>query len=110
MTWPSATVWITVMVLGAVTYALRASFLSQAHRMVDLPPGIRDALRMVPPAALAALTLPALLRPDGAWDFVGPRALAGVIAAVIAWRTRSALATVVVGLVAVVVLEAFMPR
>lgn len=105
MTWPGLDAWFTVVLLGAATYALRASFLSQAHRMVDLPLGVRDALAMVPPATLAALTLPAIVRPEGAWALTGPRAWAGVIAAVVAWRTRSALATVVVGLVAVALLQ-----
>lgn len=103
MTLPDARVWVVIVVLGVATWAIRASFLSVAHRMVTLPESVREALRMVPAAVLAALTLPALLRPDGDWHLLGPRALAGLVAAVVAWRTGSALATVVVGMAAVVV-------
>ncbi len=109
MTWPTASTWLVIVVAGAGTFALRASFLALADRLTGLPHDLREALRMVPAATLAALTLPALVRPGGEWALLGPRALAGVLAGLVAYRTRSALLTVVVGLVAVIALEAVLP-
>lgn len=109
MTWPTMSTWLVIVVAGVGTFALRASFLAFADRLTGLPHDVREALRMVPAAILAALTLPALVRPEGDWAVFGPRALAGIIAGLVAYRTRSALLTVVVGLVAVVALEAVLP-
>lgn len=105
---PGVQVWIAIVVIGLGTFAARAGFLSVADRLMALPDDLRVALRMVPAATMAALTIPALLRPDQLWDPFGPRALAGLVAAVVAWRTGSALATVLVGLGAVAVLQAVM--
>lgn len=106
--WPSPEVWVAIVVIAAGTFSARAGFLWVADRLMALPADLRIALRMVPAATMAALTLPALLRPGGVWDPFGPRAIAGLVAAVVAWRTRSALATVLVGLAAVALLEAVM--
>ena len=108
MTWPDATTWVVIVVVGSGTFALRASFLALADRLTGLPRDAREALRMVPAATMAALTIPALLRPDGDWDLLGPRALAGVLAGLVAHRTGNALLTVVVGLVAVIGLQALL--
>ena len=105
---PSASVVVAMVVIGIGTFAMRAGFVSIADRLMVLPDDVRVLLRMVPAAAMAALALPALLRPGGEWDPFGPRAIAGLIAGVVAWRTRSALLTVVVGLVAMVVLQQLM--
>lgn len=100
--------WLVIALVGAGTFAIRASFLLLADRVAALPESAQDALRMIPPAALAALVAPALLRPDGHVDPFDPRALAGLLAIVVAWRTRNVIATVVVGLVAVVALQALL--
>jgi branched-subunit amino acid transport protein len=97
--------WIVIGVAGLITYLMRGGFLLLARRVAAVPESAREALRMVPAAAVAALVAPALLRPDGAFDPFGPRAIAGAVASVVAWRTRNILATVVVGLVVLVGLE-----
>ena len=91
-------VWATLLLAGAGTYALRASFLAFAHRLVDLPPLVLRVLRQIPPAVLAALTLPALLRPEGSLDLWQPELLAGAVAAVVSWTTRNIALTLVVGM------------
>jgi branched-subunit amino acid transport protein len=90
--------WPVIVVSGLGTYAMRASFLAFAHRMATVPPALSRVLRQIPPAALAALVLPALVRPEGRLDLLQPRLLAGVIAALIAWRTRNVGVTLVVGM------------
>ncbi|MDQ3416555.1 MAG: AzlD domain-containing protein [Actinomycetota bacterium] len=97
-------VWAAVLI-GLGTVALRAGVLVFAEHLADLPPRVHEVLRMIPPAALAALVTPALLRPEGQLAVFGPEALAGLAALVIAWRTRSLLATILVGLVAVIALQ-----
>lgn len=92
-----ATAWVVIVGGGIATYLVRAGLLAVAHRARDLPPPVLDGLRMIPPAALAALVAPAVLRPDGPLLLWHPRPLAGVLAAVVAWRTRSVVATLLVG-------------
>ena len=99
-------VWAAILLSAAGTFAMRASFLAVAHRLVIVPPGVQRLLRQIPPAALASLVVPALLRPDGHIDLTQARLWAGLIAAVVAWRTRSAVATLVVGMGVLLLLRA----
>jgi len=99
-------IWTAVVLAGIGTYAMRASFLVFAHRLADVPPPIQRLLRQIPPAALASIVVPALLRPDGQLDLWQPRLLAGVVAAMVAWRTRNIALTLAVGIGLVMVVEA----
>lgn len=102
----NTTVWTTIVIGGMGTFAMRASFLVFAHRMVTVPAWAQRVLRQIPPAVLAAIVLPALLRPGGDLDVWQPRVLAGALAAVVAWRTRNVALTLAVGMGAVMALEA----
>ena len=99
-------IWLTIMWSGVGTYAMRASFLAAAHRLTDVPPVAARILRQIPPAALAALVMPALLRPHGQLDLVQPRLLAGVLAGLVAWRWRNVGLTLLAGMAVVVAFEA----
>ena len=98
--------WVTIGLAGIGTFAMRASFLAFAHRLADVPPGIQRLLRQIPPAALAAIVVPALVRPDGPIDLLQPRLLAGVVAGLVASRTRNIALTLVVGIAIVMAIEA----
>lgn len=98
-------VWVAVLLSGAGTFAMRASFLAAASRLAVVPPFAQRLLRQIPSAALAAIVVPALLRPEGHLDLVQPRLAAGVAAAVVAWRTRNVGLTLVVGLVGLFALQ-----
>lgn len=98
-------IWVTILVAGIGTYLLRASFLAFADRLVDLPPLVERVLRQIPPAVLAALVVPQLLRPEGSLDLWQPELLAGVVAAIVSWRTRNIAATLVIGMIVLVVVE-----
>ncbi len=102
---PSARLAIAVTAIGAGTYAFRAVFLLFASRLTQVPDAVREALRMIPPAVFAALVLPALARTGGEIDVLGARPLAGLLAALVGWRTGNVLLTVAVGLIAVAVLQ-----
>jgi branched-subunit amino acid transport protein len=84
--------WPVLLGMAAVTFALRASFLV-------LPPGIetplllRRALRYVPAAVLTAIWAPEVLAGN-------EQLLAGAVAIAVAWRWRSAFATIIAGLLA----------
>lgn len=97
------TVWPAIVLAGLGTYALRASFLFLFERLGDVPARVETALGMVPAAVLAALVVPAVVAPDGTVSVAtNGRLLAASVAALVAWYTESVLATIVVGLVALV--------
>ncbi|MFB6107768.1 MAG: AzlD domain-containing protein [Haloplanus sp.] len=97
---PATTNWLLVVVLGVGTFALRLSFIQLYGRLGAFPRGVTRALGFVPAAILAALVFPALFPLGGsvADTLVGPHAVAGGVAALVAWRTRSMTATIVVGM------------
>ncbi len=99
-------VWVAIVLAGGGTFAMRASFLAAAHRLADVPPAVQRLLRQIPPAALAALVVPALVRPEGELDLFQARLLAGLLAGVVAWRTRNSALTLVVGLGSLMALDA----
>jgi branched-subunit amino acid transport protein len=104
-------VWLLLIGMGIVTYAIRLSLIVLMER-VDVPPIIQRALRFVPPAVLSAIFFPELLRPGGTLDvsFGNIRLLAGVLAALVAWRTKNVLLTIGVGMAALWVLQVVIPR
>jgi branched-subunit amino acid transport protein len=99
-------VWLTIVVAGVGTYAMRAAFLAFAHRLAEVPAPVQRVLRQIPPAALAALVVPELLHPGTTIDLWQPRLLAGVFAGLVAWRTRNILLTLVVGMGLVALINA----
>ncbi|MCC5948011.1 MAG: AzlD domain-containing protein [Nitriliruptoraceae bacterium] len=102
---PTATVWLVIVICGALTFAIRASFVLVADRFEGLSSETMELLRMIPAAAIAALVAPAVLRPGGELVVFGPRPIAAALALAVAAWTRSILWTIVVGLVAVTALE-----
>ena len=101
----TARLWVTIGLAGAGTFLARLSFLGVAHRMADPPVAVQRVLRMIPPAARAALVLPAFVRPGGVFDLTQPRLFAGLIATAVAFWTRNVLVTLAVGKTAVVLFE-----
>lgn len=103
------TLWLTLIGMGLITYAIRLSLIVLLDR-IALPERARRALRLAPPAVLAAIIFPELLRPAGAFD-ISPgnaRLLAGLVAALVAWRTKNALLTIGIGMAALWGVQALM--
>ena len=98
-----------VLLAGVLTYAIRASFLVVAGRMTQLPHTVTTVLRMIPAAALAALVLPGLLRPDaGGFDPVTSLTAGGLAAVLVSlWKHNIGL-SLAVGLVVVVATRPFL--
>jgi branched-subunit amino acid transport protein len=89
-----------------LTFGMRFSFIYLLGN-VKLPDVVRRALRFVPPAVLTALVLPELLMPAGYLDLslANHRWLAGLIAGLVAWRTKSAPLTILAGAVVLLILQ-----
>ncbi|RIK17464.1 MAG: hypothetical protein DCC50_01585 [Acidobacteria bacterium] len=102
---PTSTVWTVILLTAIFGFLLRAPFILMAERMARLPEGFQQFLRMIPPAAFAALVLPAVLRPGGEWSGLSPEVLAAAVAALVAWRTRSITWTILSGMAAVMLLN-----
>ena len=102
----TGTLWLIIIGMGVITFALRYSFIALAGRL-ELPPVLQRALRFVPAAVLSALVLPALVYPGGELNLSlgNDRLLAGLVALVVAWRTKSILPTLIVGMAALWLLQ-----
>ena len=92
------TAWLLIIIIGVINFTLRFVPIALiAH--FELPNWLKHALVYVPPAVLTAIIAPALFFPGGAPTiaFDPPRLLAATFAALVAWKTRSALWTVILG-------------
>lgn len=99
-----------IVAIGIGTYLIRLSFIGILGTRT-MPDWAMVPLRFVAPAVLAALVAPAVLLRDGAVDLsaaTNPRALAALIALLIAWKTESVIAVIVTGMAAVWVLQALL--
>lgn len=92
---------------GLATFLIRLSFIAVEGR-VRLPSWFRTALQFVPAAMLSALIAPDLLMQHGelALSPTNARLVAGVVAILIAARTRSVGWTIAGGMAALLALEA----
>lgn len=91
--------WLVMILAGLTTYAIRLSFIVLIGRR-EVPLLVRRALRFIPPAVLTAIFVPDILLPAGALDISlgNERLLAGLAAGLVAWRTKNAVLTVIVGM------------
>lgn len=96
--------WVALLAMALVTYALRASFLLLGERL-RLPRGLERALVFVPAAVLAAIAVPAVLAGEGGGPDL-PRLAAATVAVGVAWRTKSLAGTIATGMVVLWTLRA----
>jgi branched-subunit amino acid transport protein len=92
-------IWLLFIALAVGTYALRLSFIYLFGK-IEIPDWLRRALRFVPASVLAALVFHALTYPNGTLDLSpgNVRFLAGLGGALVAWKTKNVLWTIVVGM------------
>ena len=92
-------IWLVITIIGALTYLTRLSFIFLVERWQP-PQALTRALRYVPVAALTGIFIPEILLHESAAEmgFINPRLLAGIIAILVAWRTKSALWTIGFGM------------
>lgn len=99
--------WLIIIGMGLLTYAIRLSVIASVGRF-DISPLLQRALRFVPPAVLSAIIFPELFRPGGTLDLSlgNQHLLAGILATVVAWRTKNVLLTIAAGMAALWILQA----
>jgi branched-subunit amino acid transport protein len=102
-------IWLVMLLGGLITFAIRFSLIYLFGKF-KVPKTIQKALRYVPPAVLSAIIFPELFMHDGTFNasFDNTRLLAGLIAIVVAWFTRNTLITIIVGMIALFVLQWFL--
>lgn len=102
----TSNLWLILILGGLGTYLLRLSFIL-IFQHVQLPAYMDRILRLVPPAVFSAMVLPELLVRDGSIQFTvtNLRLVAGLLATVIALKTRSVLATIASGMVILWILQ-----
>ena len=98
--------WLVIIGMGIITYGIRLSMIVLWEK-VEIPIRLKQALRFVPPAVLSAIIFPELLQPGGRLDVSlgNERLLAGLLAMVVAWRTKNILWTIIVGMAALWLLQ-----
>jgi branched-subunit amino acid transport protein len=98
--------WLTVIIIGLLTFGIRLSFIVFMDK-AQISPILQKALRFVPVAVLSALIAPALFIPKDTLDFSpgNVRLIAGLLAILVAWRTKNVLLTISTGLVCLLILQ-----
>jgi len=91
--------WAVILVVGALNYLSRLSFIAFFSRRA-MPPLLERALRYVPAAMLTALIVPMIVdvTPEGLHPHM-PKVAAAVLASVVAWFKLGTLWTLGVGMI-----------
>jgi Predicted membrane protein len=99
-------IWLVMLLGGLITFAIRFSLIYLFGRL-HIPETVRQALCYVPPAVLSAITFPELFFNEGTLNmsFENTRLLAGLVAILVAWVSRSTLVTIIAGMLALFVLQ-----
>jgi branched-subunit amino acid transport protein len=100
--------WLLFLAIGLGTFSLRFSFIYLFGR-IEIPGWVRRALRFVPSSVLAALVFPAMLYQGSKINlgFSNFHLVAGLAGAVVAWRTKNVLYTILTGMAVLWLLQAF---
>jgi len=101
-------IWLVLVLGGLLTFGMRFSFIYLLGRL-EVPETMRRALRFVPPATLSAIFAPELFVRSGRIDVTlsNLRLLAGMVAILVAWKTRNTMLTILFGMAALLLLELF---
>ncbi len=99
-------IWLVMLLGGALTFGMRLSFIYLFGRF-EIPVMVKRALRFVPPAVLSAIIAPGLFMPDNTLDLSlsNVHLMAGVVAILVAWRTKNTLLTIIAGMITLLALR-----
>ena len=99
-------IWLVFLLGGLLTFGMRFSFIYLLGRF-EIPEMMRRALRFVPPAVLSAIVVPELMVQSDQINLslTNFRLLAGMVAVLIAWKTKNTLLTILAGILALLFLE-----
>ena len=103
------TAWLLVAGLAATSFRPRGAFILFFSDL-ELPAAAQRGLRFVPAAVFAALVIPELAFAGNTLriGLDNPKLVAGLVAGVVAWRTRNTLATIATGMLALHLAERFL--
>ena len=93
------TAWIVIIVVGIATFSMRFVFIALFGK-VGIPEWLERSLRYVAPSVLAAITVPAIIAPNGIVSLWSPLLPAAIIGGVAAWLTKSIGAAILFGMTA----------
>lgn len=99
--------WLMVIAAGVLTFLTRLSFIALLGRL-NPPVWLTRLLSFVPPAVLSAIIFRDVLIQNGALisTVANPKLLAALVAGGVAWRTKNALLTILVGMVVLLIAHA----
>lgn len=99
-------IWLVMVTGGLITFGIRFSFIYLFGKF-HIPETVRKALHYVPPAVLSAIVFPELILHNGALSLSleNHRLIAGLVAVLVAWFSKNTLVTIVVGMIALFVLQ-----
>ena len=103
------TAWVLILGLAATSLGARGSFILFLTRF-EVPRPVQRALRFVPAAVFTALLVPELVFAGGTLriGLDNPKLLAALVAAPMAWRTRSTTATILIGMAVLLAAERYL--
>jgi branched-subunit amino acid transport protein len=104
------TVWLIMLGLALGTFLIRASFIVMLGNH-EIHPMLARTLRFVPASVLSALVVPQILTREDSLriSLDNPQLIAGVFAALVAWRTKNVGLTILVGMIVLWMLQALFP-
>ena len=99
-------IWLVMLFGGLITFGMRFSFIYLFGKL-HVSETLRKALHYVPPAVLSAIIFPEIFLRDRQLDVSldNHRLLAGLIAVSIAYLTKNTLVTILVGMLALLLLQ-----
>jgi branched-subunit amino acid transport protein len=102
-------IWLVLLLGGLITFGMRFSLIYLFGRF-NVPEGLQKALHYVPPAVLSAIIFPELFIRNDIVDLSldNHRLLAGLVAILTAWFTKSILITILAGMLALLFLQFFL--
>jgi branched-subunit amino acid transport protein len=101
-------IWLVMLIGGLITFGMRFSLIFLFGKF-QIPETMRKALHYVPPAVLSAIIFPELFYRSSQIDFSlgNTRLLAGMVAILVAWFSKNTLFTILAGMIALFLLQAF---
>jgi branched-subunit amino acid transport protein len=102
-------VWLVVLLMGAITVSMRASFIVLQERL-KLPGVLKRGLVFVPAAVLAAMFIPAVFPASSllVWEAQLPRFLAAAVGALVALRTQNMMLVLIFGMATLWLVQALL--
>jgi branched-subunit amino acid transport protein len=101
--------WLVILAGGVITYLIRLSLILFLEKLA-IPAWFKRALRFVPVAVFSALIFQMVFVQDTGINSspTNPRLISGIVAALVAWRTRSILLTILIGMGVLFILQTIM--